>query len=233
MPNPPGAIDLPHRVAVVVERRRLEHHVLAAARLDRLVQLVGLLERAEDGRHGAGDVLAVLEHLDAVPGMAGRVGRHEDRLDRVVLDQLLERGVRLLAAAGLGQRGAAVGEQVADGGDGDVGMVLEAERRAELADAVADDPHADLPVGDRLPGLPGAVGRLDAPGPQDLRAGLLGFGRGRAGDRPRSAPRDATPRVSRKIRREGCVAHDVILARLDRNGGRRRGTLRLTLQCGK
>ena len=79
--EPARAIDLPHRVAVVVERRGLEHHVLAAARLDRLVQLVGLLDRAEDGRHGAGDVLAVLEHLDAVPGMAGRVGRHEDRLD--------------------------------------------------------------------------------------------------------------------------------------------------------
>jgi hypothetical protein len=211
--EPARAIDLTHRVAVIVVRRRLEHHVLAAARFDRLVQLVGLLDRAEDGRHGAGDVLAVLEHLDAVLGMAGCVGRHEDRLDRVVLDQLFERRVRLLAATGPGQRGAALGEQVADGDDGDVGMVLEAERGAELADAIADDPHADLPVGDRLPGLPGAIGRLDTPGAEDLRAGLLGFGRGQQAigrDRPERAE---TKRAQERSSRVGVVHHRFLRGR--------------------
>jgi hypothetical protein len=72
-------------------------------------------------------------------------------------------------------------------------MVLEAERGAELADAMADDPHADLPVGDRTPGLPGAIGRLDTPGPQDLRAGLLGFGRYQQA----IAPRPSVPRNDR------------------------------------
>ena len=38
-------------------------------------------------------------------------------------------------------------------------MVLEAERRPELADAVADDAHANLAVGDGLPAF-GACVRL-------------------------------------------------------------------------
>ncbi len=55
-----------------------------------LVQAMGVLDRAEHGRHGAGDVLAVVEHVDAVPGMARRIGRHEDGLDAVVLDEFFE-----------------------------------------------------------------------------------------------------------------------------------------------
>ena len=92
-----------------------------------LEQWLGVVERAEDRRHGRGHVLAVLQHLDAMPGVAGRVGRHEDRLDRVVLDHLFQRRIRLLAAARLGQPGAAVGNQIADGHDLDVRMVLKAE----------------------------------------------------------------------------------------------------------
>ena len=92
----------------------------------------------------------------------------------------------------------------------DVGMVLEAERGAELADAVADDPHADLPVGDRPPDLPGASGRLDAPGPQDLGAGLLGLGRGQQAigrDRPE------TERAQERSSRVGVVHHRCLRGR--------------------
>ena len=67
------------------------------------------------------------------------------------LTRLLERRIGLLAAAGLRQCRAPIGEEVADGHDFDVRVVLEAERRAELARAVPDDPHADLAVGDRFP----------------------------------------------------------------------------------
>ena len=54
-------------------------------------------------------------------------------------------------------------------------MVLKAERRAELADAVADDAHADLPIGDRLPDSFGAIRGLYTRLSKDLRAGFLGF----------------------------------------------------------
>ena len=120
------------RVEVLVEAGGLEHHVLEAAGLDGLEQLVGLLQRAKHRRHGRGDVLAVLEHLDAVPGVAGSIGRHEHGLDAVVLDHFLERGIGLLAPGSLGQPGATIGNQVADRHDLDVRVVLEAERRAEL-----------------------------------------------------------------------------------------------------
>ena len=93
----------------------------------------------------------------------------------IVLDQLLERGIRLRAAAGFGQRGAAVGEQVADRGHLDIGVILKAERRAELADAVADDAHANPPIGGRLPGFLRAGGRLHSFRTEDLRIGWLGL----------------------------------------------------------
>ena len=113
--------------------------------------LLGLFDRAEGGRHGGHHVLAVVEHLHAVPRVAGGVGGHEHRLDLRVLHQHLQRLVRLVAAAGLHQALAPLGDQVADGHDLDVRMVLEAERRPELAHPVADDADADLAVGDRLP----------------------------------------------------------------------------------
>ena len=51
-----------------------------------------------------GDVLAVPEHLDAVPGMAGASVATKTASIAVVLDQLLERGIGLVASAGLRQR---------------------------------------------------------------------------------------------------------------------------------
>ena len=113
----------------------------------------GVLERTEDRRHGGGDMLAVLQRRDGQPRVAGRVGGDEHRLDRVVLDHLLARRIGLFAAAGLCQRGTARGNQIRDRDHLDVRVVLETERRAELAQAVSGDADADLPVGKRLPAL--------------------------------------------------------------------------------
>jgi hypothetical protein len=101
--QPAGLINLPHPIKVLVKVGGLKHHILEAAGLDGVGQLVGIFKRAKDRRHGRGDVFAVLEHLDAVPRVAGCVGRHEDRLDTVVLDQFFERGIRLVAARSPGQ----------------------------------------------------------------------------------------------------------------------------------
>ncbi len=118
-----------------------------------LHELLGLFERSEHGRHRGHHVLAVVEHLDAMPRVAGGVGGHEDRLDLRVFDQLFERVIRLAASAGLHQAVSPLGDQVADRDDLDVGMVLETELGPELAHAVPDDADADLAVGDRLPSL--------------------------------------------------------------------------------
>ena len=148
-----GLVDFAHRVEVGVETGSLHHHVLQAARLDGLVEPVGVFQGTPDGGNGAGDVLAVLEDIDRLPGVAGGVGGQEDRLDLVVLDHFLQRRIGLFAAADLGQFGAAIGKQVADGNHLDVGMVLETEGGAETAGAVADDADANLAVRDGLPFL--------------------------------------------------------------------------------
>ena len=96
-------------------------------------------------------MLAVLEHFDHVPRVARRIGGDEDRFDVIVLHHLFERRIRLLAAGRLGQPGAAIGNQVADGDDLDVGMILKPKRRRELANAVADEADANLAIGDWLP----------------------------------------------------------------------------------
>src|SRR6185503_9902323 len=96
-----------------------------------------------------------LQRLDAEPRVAGRIGGEVHRLDGVVLHQLLERRVGLRAPADPGQVRAAVGDEVAHRGHLDVGMVLEPERGAELADAVTGDADPDLPIGDGTPALRG------------------------------------------------------------------------------
>ena len=151
--KPAGLVNLPHPVQVLVEIRGLEHHVLQAAGLDGIEQLVGSFNRAEHRRHGRRDMFAVLEDLHAMPRVAGGVGRHEDRLDPVVLDQFFERGIRLCAAGGLRQPGTTIRYEIADRHHLDVRVILEAERSGELANAVAHQPHTNPAVGDGLPGF--------------------------------------------------------------------------------
>ena len=86
-------------------------------------------------------------------------------------------------------------------------MVLEAERRAELADAVADDAHADLPIGDGLPDALGAFGRLDAGLAQDLLVGGLGLGRAEP-----SAGRNRAERADADVLQEERREVDVFMA---------------------
>ncbi len=143
-------------------------------------------------------------------GVAGGVGGDEDRFDPVVLDQLFERRIGFLAAAGLGQAGAAVGDQIADGDDLDVGVILQAERRAEAARAVSDDAHAELAVGGGLPPFVNAgiggflLEALDR---------LLGFG-GRGGQ-PEGRGADAH-RLQERTTRRGRVHGKLLRARTKR-----------------
>ena len=158
--EPARLIDHTHRMAVVVEVGRFEHHVLAAACLDGFKQLVRVLQRTERGWDGARHMLAVFEDVHAVPSMAGSVRGHKHCLERVVLHQFFQRGIRLFASARLSQRGTPVGKQIADRRDFHVRVILEAEGRTELTDAESDNAHADLAVRNRLPPLrSGRVGR--------------------------------------------------------------------------
>jgi hypothetical protein len=149
--EPARIVDLPHRVQVGMIARRLEHHVIQARRLDRLEQPVGVFQMLPEGRHRRAHVLAVTEHLDAVATVTGGVGGHEDRFDRVVFDHFFQRRIGLVALAHFGQRPAAVRKQIADRHHLGVRVILQRKRRAEFADAIADDPHAELAVGDGLP----------------------------------------------------------------------------------
>ena len=81
-----------------------------------------------------------------------RVGRDEDRLDRIVLgDHLFERIVRLFATASLRQAVATLRNQVGNGDHLDVRVILEPERRPKLASAEPGDPDAHLAVANRIP----------------------------------------------------------------------------------
>src|SRR5512140_591050 len=96
-------------------------------------------------------MFAVLEDLDAVPRVTGRVRRHEHGFDAVVFDQFFHGGGGLAAADGLGQAGAAIGDEIADGYDLHIWVVLEAEGGAELTHAVPDQTDSNSAVRDRLP----------------------------------------------------------------------------------
>ncbi len=138
-----------------METRGLEHHVFAPAGLDRLVQLVGVFEGTEDRRHGRGDVLAMLQDLEAVPRMAGGIGRNEYRLDAVVFDHVLQRRISLAATADSGQLRATVRKKIAHRHHLHIRVVLEAELRPELADAIAGDANPNFAIGNGPPAFRG------------------------------------------------------------------------------
>lgn len=150
-----SAVNFAHGVEVLVEIGGFEHHISEAAPADGLEDFVRLFEGAEEGGDGDGGVFAVLEGFEAMAGVAGGIRGDENGFNAVVADEFLEGGIGFGAAACLGEGGATFGNEVADGGDFDIGMVLKAEGGAELADAVADDADAELAVGNGPPALGG------------------------------------------------------------------------------
>ena len=148
-----GGVKLTSGVNIVVKRARLEHTVLFAGFLDRFVKKLGLLRLAAPKRRNrARDVFSRVHRRDAVRDVVRRVGRDENRLDRVVLrDHLFERIVSFFTAASLRQTVATLRYQVGYGDDLDVRVILESERRPKLTRAEPGDPNANLAVANRLP----------------------------------------------------------------------------------
>ena len=137
------AINLAHRVAVRTIAARFGHLVLHAGLRDRLDELRGVLDRAPRRGDRGHHVLVMPHDFHAVPRVTRRVRRDEDRLDALVEDELLERLIGLVAATRPHQPGASLGDQVADGDDLDVRVILEAELGAELTRAETDDAEAN------------------------------------------------------------------------------------------
>ena len=90
LPERARLVEHAHRVAIFVEVRSFEHHVLAAARFNGFEQCGRVLERTKRSGYCAGHMLAVFEDVGAMPRMARRVRGHEHRLERVVLHQFFE-----------------------------------------------------------------------------------------------------------------------------------------------
>ena len=114
-------------------------------------ELISFLQGSEYGGYRGGDMLPMLERLDAMPRMARRVSRDEHRFYPVVLDQFLQRRVRFLAATGLRQPGATIRNQIADRDDLHIRMILKTKGRAESAHAITDDAHAQRAVIGQMP----------------------------------------------------------------------------------
>ena len=105
--------------------------------------------------------------------MTRSVGRDKNRLDGVVFDHLFQRFVSLFAAAGFGEPVAALGEEVGDGDDLGVRVILKPELGAELAQSEPDDSDAQFLVGERFPlgvGIDVGIGFVEA-----LDFGLCGL----------------------------------------------------------
>jgi len=107
---------------------------------------MGVFKGAEDRRHSRDDVLAMRQDLDAMPRMAGSVGRNEYRLDVVVFDQFLQRRISLAATADSGQLRATVGKKIAHRRHLHIRVVLEPELRPELAHPVAGNANANFAI---------------------------------------------------------------------------------------
>jgi hypothetical protein len=98
-------------------------------------------------------MFAVFEHFDAVTHMAGGVGGDKDSFDAIVLHQFFEGRVSLPATTGPGELGTAVRNEIADGHDLDIGMILETEVSSKFADTISDDADTNLPVRNGFPTL--------------------------------------------------------------------------------
>jgi hypothetical protein len=92
-------------------------------------------------------MFAMLQCLDAVPGMAGSIGGNENGFDLVVLDQLFQRRISCAAPGLFGQTLAAIGKQIAYRHDFDVRMILKAKRGGEFANAIPDQAYPYLALG--------------------------------------------------------------------------------------
>ena len=153
-PEPSGFVDFFHRVEVVVERGGFKHRVLEPPILfNTFEQPLSLFRLSIVNRHGVTDVLAMFKAEDAVARMGRRVGRQKDRFDRIVFNHLLKGRIGLLALNAFGERGATVGEQIRNGDDLHVRMVLEIEFSGELTDAITNEPDSELAVGIGAPFL--------------------------------------------------------------------------------
>src|SRR6185503_13022629 len=97
----PRGIDLAHGMKVLMKTRCLEHHVLEATPFYGFQQTLRIFERTKNRRDRRSGVLAMLEHLDAVPSVIGGVCRDKYRFDSIIFNQFLERWVCLRAPASL------------------------------------------------------------------------------------------------------------------------------------
>ena len=82
-------IDPTHRVAVIPKAARLSHLIFQHRLLHRLDKPLGVFERPQRRRNRRHNMLAVLEHFDAMPRMARRIGRNEHRIDTLILNHNL------------------------------------------------------------------------------------------------------------------------------------------------
>ena len=156
----PGLVEPAHLVARLAEGGGLVHLVDLAAALHRVDELRHVLEllAAEEGRHRAHDVEAVIERHDGEGDVARRVGGDVNGLELVlggVPDHLLAARIGLRRLGALLEEAAALGVEVGHRHDLGVGVVLVAEGGAEGAEALAGDADPDLAVGIRLPRLRG------------------------------------------------------------------------------
>src|SRR5262245_5253498 len=85
--------------------------------------------------------------------MVRRIRGAKYRLDRIILDELLERLVRLLAACGLRQAFPPIGKQITHCHDFDIRVILESKSCPELAEAIPHNAHANLPIRNWFPSL--------------------------------------------------------------------------------
>ena len=152
-------INLTHGIEVFVEARCLEHHIFKATLFNGVEKFVGVFYRTENCWNGASDVFAVLERFHDMAEMARRIGRDEDCFDGVVFDEFFEGWIRFCAATFFSKSGTTIRNQVADGHNFYVRMVLESKGRTELANSIADDADADFTIGNRVPTFVGG-GRI-------------------------------------------------------------------------